>query len=459
MKSAQQLIDKFSRFEPEVEEALLEKKWEEVKYFVPKKSTAKRGIYWRNFGCFLLAGIILLSSVICILLYQFYQVRVEVSTPKIIEQKNKIPRVQKRVLSKDRERTFRKMTPERRTHLAQSDPTKERQKTENPKKHPAFTSSFQPDTQSKALAIVSKPTTGLNPEKSSPLEVPDNTNKVKRILTDLEKSPGRNMEEEKLIPYVLIPQTFSVLPEEPLYETDKRTPQAPGFLKSWYLEVLSGGNQISEKVVNQSLISSRSIGGLSMGYQFKPRFGLSLQWIIGGDGPNRNEELVSYKKVLSVTPIPGTIFQMDTLYEYQEIKGVRRFEPKMQTAFGLCIDYELYQQRRLILYGSPGFQVRLRSGKSYDHYQLMRDTLNFVKTAGGPSIEHVVESEPLPKKTQYRVFSYGLAPTLSVEYRFWQSLSLVTRITYVKELSQQFKNGPESRRNIAILAGLRLKLK
>lgn len=484
---ARNIKNKFSDFEPEVDDLDIDKSWEEIKYFLPQEKK-RRGFFWlfRSKGS--RAALAVLAVFMSVATYMLLDSPGEKiadaavnTTPAQIQNDPSLRKIENRAghssepIRQAAQEPVAAVSKEKTTASQVSAEARMAIKAKRPvNPSPQLTA-----VSSSAVAKVNNPLPGLThknemtgrdtPQQagSNPIQQPGSTEKNAVAAAPVAGA-------EALSYLKLTPRTTSLVFLEPELAANtvalpKDTVVRKSVSNTLLLELFGGAGptvtHIGRENVDHGYNHLNPDLGLGVIYKFRNRFQLNAHLVFGSNRLDTYYETVKNKvldkAVVNSGIIPG--FTGDTSISYAQLQSRTRVRSTLASSMRLGIGYSVYAGSRVEL--DVFCQVGLRSSAyTFDvENQFVSDTLKYVRTAGAPPLADQTTGEPLHSSERVSFRSLEVASGLTLGYAITGRVSLVFKPIY----SWQLKNNTTEQKgtkfdfrqnNLALNLGLRIRL-
>ncbi|MDP1800225.1 MAG: outer membrane beta-barrel protein [Bacteroidota bacterium] len=421
MNDKEAIKNKFLNFEPEVDELVINKNWEQIKYFVPQKEKKRRGLFFFLYGTL---AFLLISSLIFIVSF-FPKNSLDVSEKQIsIPQKNKKTANVEIVSSKENNNSFVRK---------QNKKNSAKQITTNIAQQKALAAYTIASNTKKEVSISSNANANKNTES-----IVSQQNKFIDTETVFEKGPVI-YDQLPLLPFKLLP-------------TEKNSEISPAFNPNYYLPKpvslisidLFGGIQQTHTVIKlnnnkQNNTNLNYLAGIGINYHLRNKLSVTGQFIYSRNNFNYTNTVTENKvtkQVLSITSGPTSANIDTTYYIHANTNYIIRSNASYNFALGA--EYKFLQKNKLSLGTFALFNV---SATKYNYGYTMdygKDVMIYVN--GGPNPPSANLSPPSFKEGDYfkeeNRISAGLMPGILLSYRLNKKASLIFKPAYFITLSE-----------------------
>ncbi len=460
MSERDTIKNKFSNFEPEVEDAHIEQNWEKVKYFVPQKEKKRRGIFFWLTGHS--TGVTTAFVVIgALIAFYMFNAKPEQET-QVVQQTNskqeivdtKETKSETLIDSKDKAITnqlpINESTPiehstNRNTYKGTIITLKTSVKEmESEMKKTGLAESSNSKKYSKQIS------SGVNTKHVITSSIASNSIQTNDNTIVYNSAPNQVIEE----PFFLLMQPtplLNELNESELILNNNVTPSIEKikYKPTLYVYAIGGANSTNNQFndlktpVKDSKNTFNYNGGIGIMYALQKRFYLVSQLTYGSNSFTKTEQINQNKIISKQLGLSGSVnaFLPDTI-RYQEVKTEYRLQVKSSYHFALGFEYEAAKWQKFSIgvfaLGNVAYtQLNQVQESSYDS-----PVLKFLTTPTDTILPNQAPNdfkEEQLKQTSY-LSAYGINTGVSLNYALTPRLAITTRPSYGIQLSNDTKN-------------------
>ncbi len=413
MNDKEAIKNKFIHFEPEVDDLVINQKWEKIKYFAPQKKEKKRGIMFFLFGTFIL---LFLTSALMLITPLFPNAILDgYEKEKFVVQKNKI------VTNTKNNSDFKS---------GNQKPLIEKSEEKNIEGINTKNSSQQRN-RTYTKKTTDKKEVSKNLIASTDKKMDSSSSQIGAALIET-----KNESEKDLVTYDPLPLHSILLPNS-ANSGEINTSINPNYylpkpLSPYSIDLLVGVQpvftSIKQNNVAQKNNSLNYMAGAAINYHLRNKFSLCGQFIFSHNNFNYKNTITENKIVnqpISVTSIP-MVFGDTVKYVHANTNYIIRSTSSYNFAFGA--EYKFFQKNKLSLSAFSFFNVNA-SKYTYGYTRdFGKDVLVFIKgdpaphPASNPVSSTFKEGDYLKQETQINT---GIMPGVLLGYRLNNKASLV----------------------------------
>lgn len=418
MNNKENITNKFLNFEPEVDDEIIDKSWEKIKYFVPQKEKKKRGIIFFMFG----AGALLL---ICFSLAALYYLPSTTVVSDNVGERGMVTENQ-----------------ELATNSMENNVVKPNEKIQNSGKidvqqedRTNSTSKIQHNT--KVSTHISKEENSIQKDKNVILS-------TKQTSTSVEQQyliAGDSISYDQL---QQVPFSFSINNNNPeLFPAVTNNLYFPRFVSPFSVDLFGGlqqsHNQTTQFGVLQKDNALNFLAGAAINYHLKNRFSLTGQFSFGKNNLNYNYTITENKIVKQVFNISSspTSLQADTI---RYINAFTNYKIRSQNSYYFSFGAEyIFLRKNKFSLGAFSLLGLCITDYKYG-YNREYGTEIFVYAKGDPNnpADKLVSSQFIEGEqfeTESRI-NTTLMPGIIMKYRLNYKTSIIFKPAYLIDLSE-----------------------
>jgi hypothetical protein len=475
MKKSENIKNKFSDFEPEVDGLSIDKGWEEIKYFVPQKQKKKRfGFFFSPvfYGSFI--TLLLFGSGAAVLFYydDTSPVTGQLNNKSVI--KNKKPTAYElplRVITQQYIAKSLYVGKQRQSNTLIF--SKEKSQTKN-YSHANKTRNYSvDDSQVKNIPAQKNVMSKIGDYIDSPLntsntiEQNQNTSSIVAQNNPVLNDSSIMLKTTEALATMQLDSVRSTIDSLSLLKESVIVPEATS---RFSVDVFMGTHKtfttvkdISETIKYNYNTLNFSIG-LGVNYRIKNKLYFTSQFTFSENDVAYTKETIENKIVKKPRTAPITAASNDTTY-YVTASTKDKIQSNVVYHLGLGLEYQLFQKNKLSLNGFALINARTTK---YDYNTLKfynEDTLLFAQGNSNNSLTNIAPSTFSEENTNAskNTIGIGLTPGFVVAYKLSGNATLIFKPSYFVELYQTKLNVNESsftlkQNNLFFHLGLRINL-
>lgn len=490
------IADRFSGFEPEVDESTIDKSWEKIRYFLPQEKKRRGWIWFKNKGfgraLWMLAPLALCGLVALLLrspatektpVAHVHKItnkatergagsetaeRAGVITPQNAKdaaqqtpgQNNESRSVKQNFVNKSVQQNV-----ENKTVAQNSENLPVAAKNNRPSEHNPVQAAQLPASTGKALSQAAAPVVTLFKGEGTGSVVNENETLLAGPVKDL---PGSETQTYQQLQPVFLSRISSERTDSvPVSINGDVTSPFPAFRK-WAVELFGGPcwSNTQLKYGKELLAPAKQAVDFSFG------LGVVLQmnrkWQAYGNARlTRNSfmyekelqgNLVVEREVETQSTTP--LLVVDTIIRYLPSSSYHRVTSASMYNFCLGASYSLFRKRKISLEASLGVSLKYSAYHTVLQNTQQSDTLNYIRTLNAPPLPDEIRLAA-EYDQKHKFMSWGLVPGLTLVYQFHSRLGLIARPSGFIQLSKTSKSRQEPYRlkqnNVFVDLGLRFK--
>src|SRR6218665_3161250 len=427
------IAERFSRFEPEVDDLAIDKSWEKIKYFLPQEKKRRAFVWFTNKGwgrsLWVLLALGLLGGLLGLFLYTQKAEKTLATAGKRGEVKeNKAANDAARVVAtepraKDRSKNGEERGSEKRKEQRWvNEPARSENKpvAGNKAAEPAQVSAASAASQEKAVAATPSP----EREDEQIASGPETTGALMPDPASV-ASPPEIVEYQRLQP-VLLSQVSTGRNDSIIALEIKREemPALPSFSR-WSIELFGGPAWSATQMrYGENVLSpAKSAVDLSLGLGLA--FQLNRKWSLFGNARfSRNsfayEQVQQGNYVVDRSPDMQSstpMIVMDTIIRYLPSSSSQKISAA--PAYNICLDagYSLFRKGKISMEASLGLSVKYSSYHTSIQNSHQQDTLQYKRGFNAPPLANEM-ALPAEYDKKQNFLSWGLVPGLAMVYQF-----------------------------------------